>query len=57
MTGDGLAGRYWVPDESVPLLPLDGVRLFRLRSIETGEEAIIAVPPPDGAQRRESASR
>jgi hypothetical protein len=37
-----LGERYWV-DLSFPLIPC-GVRLFHLRSLETGETAIIAVP-------------
>lgn len=38
-----LGGRRWVP--SPPLLPLGGVRVFHVRSLEGQGEAIIAVPP------------
>jgi hypothetical protein len=42
-----IGGRRWVP--TAPLVPLDGVRLFHLRSLDGEGEAIIAVPPKDAS--------
>ena len=40
-----LGGRYWVPEPA--LMPLAGVRVFHLRSLEGEGEAIVVVPPKD----------